>query len=58
MPDDLRQRGTPDRNKINVNQAWEVTRWAGELGVSEAQLRAAVQAVGPMVADVRRRLGK
>ncbi|MFD2298360.1 DUF3606 domain-containing protein [Paracidovorax citrulli] len=58
MADDLRNRGPQDRSRINVNEPWEVTYWTKEFGCSEAQLRAAVKAVGVMVADVRRHLGK
>ncbi|WP_082494710.1 MULTISPECIES: DUF3606 domain-containing protein [unclassified Methylobacterium] len=58
MADDLDQRGPPDRQRINVNESWEVTWWCKEFGVTEAQLRAAVKAVGPMVKDVARHLGK
>lgn len=57
MPDDLTRRKPEDPNKININQAWEVTHWCSEFGVSESKLRAAVTAVGPMVKDVRRHLG-
>ncbi|MGU3360699.1 DUF3606 domain-containing protein [Methylobacterium sp. M6A4_1b] len=58
MADDLDQRGPADRQRINVNEAWEVTWWCRKFGVTEAQLRAAVKAVGPMVKDVAKYLGK
>jgi Protein of unknown function (DUF3606) len=58
MPDNLGRRQPEDPNKINVNQQWEVAYWCGKLGVTEAALKAAVQLVGPMVSDVRARLGK
>jgi hypothetical protein len=58
MADDLTKRGPQDRSKINVNESWEVAYWTGELGVTEAQLRAAVSAVGTSAAAVRRHLGK
>jgi len=58
MVDDLRNRGPADRARINVNEAWERGYWMGVLGVSEAKLREAVKAVGVMVVDVRRYLGK
>jgi hypothetical protein len=56
MPDDLGQRGPPDRKRINVNETWELNWWAKELGVSPAEVISAVRAVGPMAADVRRHL--
>jgi hypothetical protein len=46
VPDDLGKRGPPDRNRINVNEPWELNWWAKELGVSPAQVIAAVRAVG------------
>ncbi len=58
MGDDLSRRQPEDPNKINVNQSWEVDYWCKKFGVSEATLRAAVRAVGPMVADVKRHLRK
>ncbi|UVH54706.1 DUF3606 domain-containing protein [Variovorax paradoxus] len=58
MVDDLKNRGPADRSRINVHEAWELGYWTGVLGVSEAKLREAVKAVGVMVVDVRRYLGK
>ena len=53
MSDNLRRRQPEDPKKININQSWEVDYWTNALGVSEARLRRAVQAVGVMVSDVR-----
>lgn len=58
MPDDLRNRGPQDRSRINVNEPWEVRYWCSEFGCTEAQLRAAVQAVGVSAEAVRRRFRK
>lgn len=58
MADDKSKTGKPDDLRINVNQAYEVTYWCGQLGCTEQQLRNAVAAVGPMVADVKRHLGR
>ena len=58
MSDNLKKKGPPDRTRINVNEKWEVDWWCEDLGCSEAQLRAAVQAVGVMVVNVKRYLGK
>jgi Protein of unknown function (DUF3606) len=41
-----------------VGEPHEVAYWTKELGCSEAQLRAAVKAVGPMVASVRNYLNR
>lgn len=58
MADDLKRRGPEDPKKINIHQEWEIEYWARKFGVTRAQLRAAVEAVGVMVSDVRRYLGK
>ncbi|MFP2963969.1 DUF3606 domain-containing protein [Myxococcus sp. 1LA] len=58
MVDDLRKRGPADRSRINVNESWEVEWWCNELRCTEAELRAAVKAVGVMVVDVKRYLGR
>jgi hypothetical protein len=58
MVDNLQNRGPADRGRINVHEPWEVRWWTQALGVTEAQLRAAVNAVGVSAAAVRRHLGK
>ena len=58
MADDLSNRGPKDRARVNTSEAWELKHWTKEFGVTEAQLKAAVLAVGPMVVDVRKKLGK
>ncbi|WP_334165278.1 DUF3606 domain-containing protein [Achromobacter mucicolens] len=57
MSDDLSKRGPQDRSRINVNEAHE-RYWTQALGVTEAQLREAVKAVGPSATAVREHLGK
>ena len=57
MSDDTRNVGTPDRDRINVHEAYE-QYWTKALGVSADELRAAVDAVGPVAAKVRQHLGK
>lgn len=56
MADNLKNRGKPDRIRINVNEKWEFDYWKQALGVSGQQLAAAVRAVGPMVKDVKKYL--
>ena len=46
MSDDPKQRGKPDRSRINLSEAHEVRYWTRELGVSEEQLRDAIAALG------------
>lgn len=58
MPDDKSKTGKQDDIRINVNQVHEVTYWTKTLEVTEAKLREAVDAVGPMVKDVKKYLGK
>jgi hypothetical protein len=58
MADDLHNRGPKDRARVNTSEAWELKYWTKEFGVTEDQLKAAVKAVGPMVTDVRKKLGK
>ncbi|WP_311274562.1 DUF3606 domain-containing protein [Methylobacterium sp. WCS2018Hpa-22] len=58
MTDDLTKRGLPDQQRINLNEPWEVRDWCTKFGVTEAQLRAAVKAVGVMARDVAKYLGK
>ena len=58
MGDDTRNVGTPDRDRINVHEAYELQYWTKALGVSADELRAAVDAVGPVAAKVRQHLGK
>ncbi|WP_460578035.1 DUF3606 domain-containing protein [Hymenobacter coalescens] len=54
MPDDLTNRGPADRARVNVNEPHERRYWCREFNCSEAQLRAAVEAVGVMADKVRR----
>lgn len=58
MSDNLKNRGPHDRARVNTSEAWELSYWSKEFGVTEEQLKAAVKAVGPMVTDVRKKLGK
>lgn len=53
MVDDLMERGPRDRNRINVQEDWELKYWSRTFGVSEEQLKAAVQYVGSYAKDVR-----
>lgn len=58
MADNLEDRGTQDRSRINVNEPWELQYWSKHFGVTEDQLRTAVQAAGTSVEAVGRHLGK
>ena len=45
-----------DRSRIDVTSAEDCDYWSAELGVPVDLLKAAVESVGPVVADVRRKL--
>jgi hypothetical protein len=46
MTDNRQDRGKPDRSRISLEEAHEVRYWTRELGVSEADLRRAMDMVG------------
>jgi hypothetical protein len=56
MADNPNQRGTQDRQRIDVSQEHELRYWTQQLGVSADKLREIVKRVGPMATDVRRAL--
>lgn len=58
MADDLANRGRPDRDRINVNEDYELRDWAKKFGVSPDELKRAVQQVGDRADAVRQHLGK
>lgn len=58
MADDRGATGEADRDRINLTEEHGVREWSKKLGVSELELQAAVEKVGPMVEDVRRFLKK
>jgi len=58
MPDDPNLTGKADDSRINVGQEHEVSYWSRELGVTPERLREVIGRVGPMVADVKKALGK
>jgi hypothetical protein len=58
MSDDKSKRGSPDRDRIDINDPDEVRNWTKSLGVSKADLERAVAAVGPVATKVREHLGK
>lgn len=56
MTDDKTKAGGQDRQRISLNEDYEVRDWASKFGVSEERLRAAVAKVGNMADDVEREL--
>jgi len=53
MSDDKTKSGSPDRDRINLSEDYEVRDWAESLGVSRERLHEAVQAVGNSADKVR-----
>lgn len=53
MSDDKTKSGGQDRERINVNQDFELRDWSKSLGVTPDQLKEAVQAVGDRAEKVR-----
>jgi len=58
MADGLRYRDEPDSTQINLEAIGDVIHWCQRFGCSEAQLRAAIKAVGASVGKVRKQLGR
>jgi hypothetical protein len=56
MTDDKTQTGGEDRQRISLEQDYELRDWSAKFGVSEEQLRRAVQKVGNVAEDVEREL--
>jgi hypothetical protein len=53
MADDPSKKARSDRDRINIDEEYELRYWSEKLGVSPEQLQSAVAKVGPMVKDVR-----
>jgi hypothetical protein len=53
MSDDRSNRGSPDRDRIDINDPDEVRNWTESLGVSREELQRAVQAAGDRADQVR-----
>jgi uncharacterized protein YecE (DUF72 family) len=58
MSDDKSKTGAPDRDRINVNEDYEVRGWSKKFGVTPQQLKKAVQSVRTSADAVRKYLGK
>ena len=56
MSDNKQKVGKPDRDRINVNEDYEMQDWATRFNVSKDKIKDAVKKVGPMVKDVEREL--
>lgn len=58
MSDDKSTTGSPDRDRINLSEGYEVRYCSEKFGVSAEELKAAVKAAGPTADAVRRHLNK
>ena len=58
MADDRSRKGPTDTTKINLRERYESDYWTKKFSVSEAELTAAVKAVGVQVTAVLKYLGK
>jgi predicted nucleotidyltransferase len=56
MADDLKNRGGRDRQRIDVNQDYELRDWSDKFGVSKEELKEAVKAVGDDASKVEQHL--
>jgi hypothetical protein len=56
MADDLKNKGTQDRSRINTHEDYEVRYWSTKFGVTADQLKAAVQKVGNSAQAVEKEL--
>jgi hypothetical protein len=56
MSDDKSKTGGQDRQRINLNEPYEVRDWSKKFGVSADQLRDAVKQKGDRAEDVERHL--
>jgi hypothetical protein len=56
MSDDTTKRGMQDRTRINTSEDYELRYWSEKFGVSQDQLKAAVNKVGNSVSAVEAEL--
>jgi hypothetical protein len=56
MSDSKQNRGSPDRDRIDIHDPDEIRNWTKSLGVSKEELEKAVAAVGDRAEKVREHL--
>src|ERR1700704_5904638 len=56
MTDDRQKKGVQDRTRINTSEDYELRYWTEMLGVTQDQLKAAVNKVGNSVSAVEKEL--
>jgi len=50
--------GSPDRDRINIHENYEVEYWTKTLGISSEELRKAVDAAGTSAEAVKKHMKK
>lgn len=56
--DDPQNLAEDNRSRVDVHSEQEIRYWMEALGVNRQQLRTAIRAVGPLVADLRKYLNR
>lgn len=56
--DNKQKVGSPDRDRINVSEDYELEDWSKKFGVTKEQLKSAVRAVGSSAKAVEKHLKK
>jgi len=56
MSDDTSKKGIQDRTRINTSEDYELRYWSEKFGVSQDQLKAAVNKVGNSVFAVEKEI--
>ncbi|MBC7390045.1 MAG: DUF3606 domain-containing protein [Opitutaceae bacterium] len=56
--DNKKNVGSPDKDRINVNEKYELEYWTKELGVTSDKLKQVVSEVGTSVSAVKEKLSK
>lgn len=56
--DNKRNTGSPDRDRIDVSEEYELQGWARKFGVTTNELKKAVKAAGTSAKDVEKYLKK
>jgi len=57
MADDKSKRGSPDRDRIDMNDPDELRNWSKSLNKTEEEIKDAVRVVGNSAAKVREHFG-
>lgn len=50
--DDKKRNGSPEKDRINVNEKHELLYWSDKFDITKVKLKAAVNAVGSLAQDV------